>query len=258
MKTKCRCDIIIPVCNKFAYTRLCLGKLLQNTDIFFNLVLIDNGSADRTQKFFMDFSSPNLNLIYLRNEDNKGPIVAYNQGIKLGKSDYVCLMHNDVLIFEKGWLSTILDLMDENKDIGIIGLAGRKSINKKGLVDESTLVHNLRNEDLNEIMRKSIEEVAVIDGLCFIVRRKILSATEGLDEAYGYMHCYDLDISMASIDLGYCNVVARIDAMHISNGGITRRTPSYRSLVKDDYSLLNVNYKKFSRKWRKLLPRETF
>jgi len=247
-------DIIIPVCNMLAYSKLCLEKLLENTQMHFNLIIIDNGSNDGTQQFFSEFKSPKLHLRYIRNDRNLGPIYGYNQGIRVCKSDYICIMHNDVLIFEKGWLGKIINIMDSNKDIGITGLAGRKRINKKGLVDESSLVHNLQNEDLNSPMQRGIEDVAVIDGLCFVVRRSIFEETGGLDENYGYMHCYDLDISLASLNLGYRNVVVNIEAMHLSNGGNTRRSKSYKELVPDDYKLLNVNYKKFREKWKKLLP----
>ncbi|OGW75380.1 MAG: hypothetical protein A2Z72_02915 [Omnitrophica bacterium RBG_13_46_9] len=285
-RDKVKCDVIIPVCNMFAYTRLCLEKLIENTLVPFDLIIIDNGSTDRTGEFFSGFAasavsrsqiiqrlsfgsaicareteaqrcnadSPEVRIEYIKNEKNVGPIFAYNQGIRIGRSKYVCMMHNDVLIFERGWLGKILDVMESDRDIGIVGLAGRKRINKKGLVDELSLVHNLQNEHLNVPMRSHSEDVAVIDGLCFIARRKILERTGGLNEDYTYMHCYDLDISMASRDLGYRNVVVNVEAMHVSNGGVTRRAKDYKALVRDDYKLLNVNYKKFREKWKRLLP----
>jgi len=237
----------------FAYTRLYIEKLLENTQIHFNLIIVDNGSTDKTQEFFSEFKHPKVHLIYIRNNKNLGPIYAYNQGIKRGSSEYVCIMHNDVLIFEKGWLEKILNIMDRDREIGIAGLAGRKRINKKGLVDESSLVHNLQdNEDLTSPMHKDVEDVAVLDGLCFIIRRAILEKMGGLDESYGYMHCYDLDTSLASLKWGYKNVVVNIEAMHL--GGATRKTKRYKEFVPDDYKLLNINYKKFRNKWKNSLP----
>lgn len=250
------CDIVIPVCNLLAYTRLSVEKLIQNTGVPFNLIIIDNGSEDGTKDFFSRFSSPGVSLRYIRNETNLGPILAYNQGIKAGRAEFVSMMHNDVLILEKGWLDKVLRVMESDENIGIAGLAGRKRINKKGLVDESSLVHNLQNEHLNKPMKSDVEGVAVIDGLCFTARRRLLDKTGGLNEDYGYMHCYDLDISLASLKLGYRNVVVNVEAMHISNGGITRRTRFYKEVVPDDYRLLNTNYKKFSKRWKNALPCE--
>ena len=82
----------------------------------------------------------------------------------------------------------------------------------------------------------------------------VIKKAGGLDETYGYMHCYDLDISLASVEAGFRNVVVRISALHLSNGGMTRKTRAYKKLVKDDYGLLKKNCKILSHKWRRILP----
>ena len=97
-------------------------------------------------------------------------------------------------------------------------------------------------------------QIAVVDGLCFVMKRELLDKVGLLDEAFGYMHCYDLDISLRSIAAGYKNVVVKVEAMHIGNGGRTRNMKGYRELVKDDYGLLNSNCRIFSEKWRGMLP----
>jgi GT2 family glycosyltransferase len=86
------------------------------------------------------------------------------------------------------------------------------------------------------------------------MRRQMLEKVKGFDETYGYMHCYDLDISLQSIEAGFKNIAVKVEAMHIGNGGITRKTREYKELVRDDYGLLKRNCKIFSRKWRHLLP----
>ncbi|MDP3790307.1 MAG: hypothetical protein Q8R48_07900, partial [Candidatus Omnitrophota bacterium] len=123
-----------------------------------------------------------------------------------------------------------------------------------GCVNEDSLKHNLQNEDLNPPMAEDTAEVAVVDGLCFVMSRALLNKINGLDETYGYMHCYDLDISLQSIEAGFKNVVVKVEAMHIGNGGMTRKMREYKDLVKDDYKLLKANCKIFARKWRHMLP----
>jgi len=144
--------------------------------------------------------------------------------------------------------------MQNDPDIGIVGLAGRKEIYATGCVNENSLKHNLQNEDLNPPMIEDAADVAVVDGLCFVMQRKLIDKTGGLDENYGYMHCYDLDISLASINAGFRNVVVKTAAMHIGNGGMTRKLREYKELVKDDYGLLKKNCKLLANKWRRLLP----
>jgi GT2 family glycosyltransferase len=194
-------------------------------------------------------------MVYIRNEQNAGPIRAINQGIKASKADFVMAIHNDVIIMENGWLNKIIAAMEKDPSIGMAGLAGRKEIYNTGCVNEESLKHNLQNEeDLGPAMEEDVAEVAVVDGLCFVMKRQLLDKIKGMDETYGYMHCYDLDICLQSIEAGYKNVVVKVEAMHVGNGGRTRNMKGYRELVKDDYGLLKKNCRIFSRKWAHLLP----
>ncbi|MBI5143854.1 MAG: glycosyltransferase [Candidatus Omnitrophica bacterium] len=247
-------SIIIAVWNQLAYTKLTVESILKNSAGWpFELVVVDNGSRPDVRRYF-DSMKDKLEVNYIRNEENLGPIRAINQGINAARYNYIGVIHNDCLILENGWLEKIVSIMDRDPKIGIAGLAGRKEIYKTGCVNEESLKHNLQNEDLNAPMEEEISEVAVVDGLCFVMRRQLLDRIKGFDETYGYMHCYDLDISLQSIEAGFKNVVVKVEAMHIGNGGITRKTREYKELVKDDYGLLKRNCKIFSRKWRHMLP----
>ena len=247
-------SIIIAVWNQLGYTKLAVESIVKNTSAsLFELVVVDNGSKPDVKAYFDGLKST-LDIIYIRNEENLGPIRAINQGIKASAGEYIAVMHNDVIILENGWLERIVSAMDKDPRIGIAGLAGRQEIYETGCVNEESLKHNLQNEDLNEPMQEDMSAVAVVDGLCFVMRRSFLEKAKGFDESYGYMHCYDLDISLQSIEAGFKNVVVKTEAMHIGNGGMTRKTRDYKSLVKDDYGLLKKNCKIFERKWRHILP----
>lgn len=246
-------SIVMAVWNQLPYTKLAVESIMKNTTTPFELVIVDNGSRPDVRTYF-DSLRDRLDISYIRNEENLGPIRAINQGIASARGLYVTVIHNDVVIMEKGWLEKIVSFMEKDPRIGIAALAGRKEIYRTGCVNEESLKHNLQNEDLNVPMEEEISEVAVVDGLCFVMRRQLIECVKGLDETYGYMHCYDLDISLQSIEAGFKNVVVRVEAMHIANGGITRKTREYKELVKDDYGLLKRNCKMLARKWRHILP----
>ena len=248
-------SIIIAVWNQLRYTKLSVDSILKNSrDTDFELVIVDNGSRLDVNNCFDNLKTCGVDIQYIRNDENLGPIRAINQGIKRAKYDYIAVMHNDVIILQDHWLEKVLSYMDRDPKIGIAGLAGRQEIYDTGCVNEASLKHDLRSEDLNSPMKEDIAEVAVVDGLGFIMARRFLEKTKGFDEAFGYMHCYDLDISLQSIKAGFKNVVVKVAAMHIGNGGMTRQLGEYKELVKDDYGLLNANCKIFSEKWRGLLP----
>ncbi|MBL7071880.1 MAG: glycosyltransferase [Candidatus Omnitrophica bacterium] len=246
-------SIVIPVCNLLGFTRICADYIRMNTLAPYELVIIDNGSTDGTGEYFRELSSE-LDVKYLRNEKNIGPILAINQGIVASKYEYICQMHNDVVVFEKGWLDRIVTMMESDPGIGLACLAGRQLIRKNCSCDEDTLKHNLLSVGLNEPMKDPAEDVAVIDGLCFIFTKSLIAKTGLLDEAYGMMHFYDMDFSLASIKAGYRNVAVNVLAFHVGNGGTTRRSDFYKSLVPDDLKLYNKNSALFKKKWSDLLP----
>lgn len=247
-------SIIIVVWNQLGYTRLAVDSILKNTIPPFELIIVDNGSKPNVRAYFESIKGQ-ADINYVRNESNVGPIRGINQGLRASKYPYMAVIHNDVVIFEGDWLGKITAVMEADPKIGIAGIAGRKEIFKTGCVNETSLKHNLQNEeDLGPAMVEDAAEVAVIDGLCFVMKRELVDKVSGLDEAFGYMHCYDLDISLASIAAGYKNVVVKVEAMHLGNGGRTRNLKGYREIVKDDYGLLKKNCKILADKWRGILP----
>jgi len=247
-------SIIIVVWNQLGYTKLAVDFLLKNSPPTpIELVIVDNGSKPNVKEYF-DSIRGRVEINYVRNQTNLGPIRGINQGIAAAKYYYITVIHNDVLILEGGWLEKIKAAMDADPRIGLVGLAGRKEIYANGCVNEESLKHCLEDDDLNDPMTEDVAEVAVVDGLCFVMSREMIEKVGSLDEIYGYMHCYDLDLSLASIAAGFRNVVVRTPALHLSNGGMTRKTRAYKKLVGDDYGLLKKNCKIFSRKWSRMLP----
>ena len=246
-------SIVIPLCNMLGFTRLCIDYIRKNTIMPYELVVVDNGSIDGSQEYFEELSNE-LDVKYLRNETNLGPIVAINQGIREAKYEYISQIHNDVVIFEKGWLEKIVSIMESDSNIGIACLAGRQYIREDCSCDEKTLKHNLLSIGLNEPMKNVVEDVAVIDGLCFVFTKRLVKEIGFLDETYGMMHFYDMDFSLRSLKAGYRNVAINVLAFHIGNGGATRRSDYYKRSVPNDLKLYNKNSKIFKRKWKDMLP----
>ncbi|MDP3788858.1 MAG: glycosyltransferase [Candidatus Omnitrophota bacterium] len=246
-------SIVIAVCNLLGFTRLCVDYIRKNTTTPYELVIIDNGSTDGTKEYIAGLSKE-IDVKYLRNDTNLGPIIAINQGIRAAKYEYICQMHNDVVIFEHGWLDKIISIMELDPKIGIVCLAGRQYIRKDAGCDEDTLKHNLLSIGLNPPMTETVADIAVIDGMCFVFTKSLVREIGLLDETYGMMHFYDMDFSLASIKAGYRNVAVNVLGFHVGNGGTTRRSDFYKRLVPNDLKLYNKNSAIFQKKWKGMLP----
>jgi O-antigen biosynthesis protein len=86
-------SIIIPVFNKFNFTKSCIKDLTclpSNHEI----IIIDNGSTDETQKYF----ESNTEIQYYRNNTNLGFAKACNIGYNCSTADNVLFLNNDIRV----------------------------------------------------------------------------------------------------------------------------------------------------------------
>lgn len=98
-------SIVIPVWNKYNFTRACLqdlSKLPENHEI----IVVDNGSTDETQDQLKD----NPRIVYQRNQDNLGFAKACNIGYSLATAPNVLFLNNDIRVKSNhtDWTSSLI------------------------------------------------------------------------------------------------------------------------------------------------------
>nr|WP_314897216.1 glycosyltransferase [uncultured Flavobacterium sp.] len=176
--------------------------------------------CSRTQTIKSDLSENIKNtigcdyeLIVIDNSENQYSIFeAYNEGIKKSTGEYLCLIHDDIFIHTNGWGNVILRIFGENRQIGLIGIAGAKIKTKMPSAwwdcpDDQKVIHIIQHFRNGEIKKQnfgfkndSIQEVVAIDGIFMAMQKdkKIHFSTE----INGY-HSYDLNISFEYNKNGY-------------------------------------------------------
>lgn len=245
-KPRERVEIVMPVFYREDETHCTLEQLSRTTDNY-SLIIVNNGFDDT------DFLKDLCPSRYIENKNNVGAIRAINQGLQVAKGEYICVLHNDVLIHEDCWLDHIIEFMERRPDVGLVGLAGRHSINEDGSPDFSTTVINMPGYPMRNKRIWRLTEVATIDGLGWVMR----NVSFRLDETLGLMHFYDLDLSLQYIQAGYRVYVAAVEIEHVGDDKklTSRNHEKYLSLIGgDDYSHYESTRKKFHSKWKDLLP----
>ncbi|RDY25050.1 glycosyl transferase, partial [Romboutsia weinsteinii] len=58
---------------------------------------------------------------------------AYNKGMNLSDAKYKVYIHQDAIIINKNLIYEILDIFENNKDIGMIGSCGCKDLSSDGI-----------------------------------------------------------------------------------------------------------------------------
>ncbi len=155
--------------------------------------------------------------------DNSGNIYsifeAYNLGIERSKGDFLCFIHDDILFHTKNWGFIVQDVFEQNKKLGLLGVAGAKTKTKMPSawwdcpeVDKLLYIKQyLRNGSVEDWEKgftdKSMEKVVAIDGVFMVARR---DDNFSFHKSFEGFHCYDLNISFEYFKLGYEIMVSNL------------------------------------------------
>ncbi len=193
-----QCDIIIPVWNQINFTKDCIDSILNNTDISYRLIIIDNASDNETARYLESLKSiDNLQVSLIRNDKNLGFVKAVNEGIGLSKASYICILNNDTIV-TKGWLKTMIDIANISKDIGIVNPSsnnlGQRPVKGEPL---GAYVEEIRKESGRFI------ELGSAIGFCMLIKKEVIQRVGLFDEVYGMGNFEDTDFSRRAIKEGY-------------------------------------------------------
>src|SRR5690554_6675646 len=90
-------SIIIPCYNQGRYLAETVKSVLDSTHKALEIVIVNDGSTDDTPEVGEELALENPNIRYL-SQDNSGPSVARNHGIKKAKGNYILPLDADDLI----------------------------------------------------------------------------------------------------------------------------------------------------------------
>jgi GT2 family glycosyltransferase len=112
-------SIHLVVWNGEKYLEDCLNSILEQTHQDYLLIIIDNGSVDKSvnliEKQFLPIFGEKMRLI--KNKENLGFARAHNQAILWTDSDYILVLNQDVIL-EKNFLEEIMKFCEQKKNFG--------------------------------------------------------------------------------------------------------------------------------------------
>ena len=106
-------SVIIPNLNGERLLRICLDSLARQTFGDFEVIVVDNGSVDRSVAFLRK-NYGDVKIIQF--EENKGFAAAVNKGIKESNGEYICLLNNDIEA-DPDFLEELVRALRERGDI---------------------------------------------------------------------------------------------------------------------------------------------
>lgn len=105
-------SVILPVYNMEKYLKKCLNSILLGSFKDFELIIINDGSTDNSEKIILEFMKKYKEKIIYIKKENEGLSETRNCGLKHAKGEYISFIDSDDFI-EKDMYETMVKKLEE-------------------------------------------------------------------------------------------------------------------------------------------------
>jgi GT2 family glycosyltransferase len=189
---RARADIVIPVHDAKPEVMACLASIARSRPVPNRIIVVDDGTTDDGRDRLMDWCR-SAGATYVRNESPLGFALAVNRGLEETESPWVAVV-NGVIRVGPSWLDSMLACGDSDEAIGLVGplsnAATYQSVPSVTSGPDWKINRLPAHVDLDDIIEatrstsvRRYPQVAVLNGLCLLVRRQVLDDVGGFEPA---------------------------------------------------------------------------
>lgn len=143
-------SIIVPVYNAEKYLKGCIEAILNQSFQEFELIIIDDGSKDKSKKIIEEFSDEKIRFIQ---QKNSGVSKTRNKGIQIARGKYICFIDADDRVARRHL--EVLYKQVEN-DVLQIGMCNYEIMYKRIPKEKIYEINNINFEKVGRIERFDI------------------------------------------------------------------------------------------------------
>jgi len=181
----------------------CLNSLEKLKYMNYEVVVVDNGSTDGSQKAIKE-KFPRVKLI--ENKENVGFAEGNNIGIRNSDADYFLLLNNDTVV-DPYMLDELVDVGESDPKIGIlcpkIYLYDKKDVFwfAGGYLRTYGTLHRGYNEkDVGQYDK--VEDMVYASGCAFMIKKEVTEKIGLLDKEF-FIYLEDVDYSLRAKENGF-------------------------------------------------------
>jgi cellulose synthase/poly-beta-1,6-N-acetylglucosamine synthase-like glycosyltransferase len=160
-------SVIIPSFNEEANISECIESVLRFDYPSYEVIVVDDGSRDRTQPLI-----ENYDVSYIRLRNNRGKVAALNKGIEKAKGEIIFITDSDTLLDPMALRYLVAGFSDPS----IAAVAGKVLLKRNDtyLKRMQTIEYLYGQEVIKEAQAKSGESVSICPGPVTAFRRSAL------------------------------------------------------------------------------------
>jgi GT2 family glycosyltransferase len=249
-------SVVVVNWNRRDLLRACLESLAAQRGVDFEVVLVDNGSADGSAEMAAaEFEGKRgFPLRIVRNGENRGFCAANNQGFAESRGGYLALLNNDAEA-DPNWLAALRGALDGRPEAGmaaskILVREDPRRIDKAGHL--IYLDGQNRGRGAGEIDRGQfdrVEEVLWPDGCAAMYRRRMLEQVGGFDEDF-FAYADDAELGLRGRIAGWsCVYVPDAVVLHRRASSLGVDSSKRLELIERNRVLLAVKLFPWSLLW---------
>jgi len=195
-------SIIIITYNSEQTIKECLKRILENSKVSDEILVIDNNSKDKTRQILIDFQKkfPNVKVIF--NQENIGFAKAVNQGIKASKNEFIVVINPDAIVVTPDWLEIFYKELKENNDVCVVAPVSDQVVYYQSLIKFTKIAGDITPYILRYFYNDYSEDLESFAGFCFATRKSKIQELGMLDENL-ILGMEDFDLSLRIREKGY-------------------------------------------------------
>lgn len=192
-------SVIVPVYRVEEYLESCIHSILGQSFTDFEVILIDDGSPDRSGAICDEFARRDDRVIVVHKE-NEGVSIARNTGIEIARGEYITFVDSDDMLDENFLSEAISEIHKFSADMYISGLVMEMWTN--GAISNTVkygvgLSRSYSVKELLEDMDITYPQICICGPWCKLYKRTMIMEfgirfSEQLD--YGEDTCFNLDV----------------------------------------------------------------
>lgn len=230
-------SVIVVTHNNEKIIHPCIHSILKNNYPNYELIIVDNGSTDRTLQIIKElidkFNAHDKTKI-IANNKNLGISKASNIGAHFSSGKYLAFLDSDAIV-DPNWLFQPIEIMEKDETIAATQSKILKAYSyyKKekiidsagGLMDLSFRSYVRGQNKPDEGQYDKIEEIFYPTHTGSIIRKKAFTEIGGFDDLF-FMDLHDVDLGWRFWIKGYKVVFAPKSIVYHRRGG-SRKKPNY-------------------------------
>ncbi len=117
---KTKVSIVMACYNAAEYLDQAIKSILHQTLTDFDFIIVDDASNDKTAEIIKSYAARDQRIVFCAQQENKGPALARNSGIKLARGQWIAILDSDDIALPERLENQII-AVEKESDIIMLG-----------------------------------------------------------------------------------------------------------------------------------------